>query len=101
MKHHHDETVTETDAKPDALGFFEGIHLAGHTGKWLRVSYAVQKKHFGRALFGKKAVRVNDNGVVDLWHSVAFGMDWEHVRMMFDQLTGQFVSASTGERVGV
>jgi hypothetical protein len=56
--------LSETISPADTLGFFEGVKLAGMENVRMTVSYAVQRKHFGRIIFGKKTVIVNEIGQI-------------------------------------
>lgn len=80
--------------KNDAIGFFEAIKLADLEGKWLRLSAAVQRRFFGRAPFGKKAVRVSDNGEVRTYVTDGFGRDWDEQIYRYDHSENVFVYAS-------
>jgi len=73
-------TITETYSTPDAIGFAEGIALLGLEGKRLKVSYAVQRKHFGRTPFGKKEVCVSENGNITItWCAGYNNTSWDSV----------------------
>ena len=56
--------LSETISPADVLGFFEGVKLAGMENVRMTVSYAVQRKHFGKIIFGKKTVIVNEIGQI-------------------------------------
>jgi hypothetical protein len=59
-------SATETPA--DTIGFFEAVKLAGLENTRMTVSYAAQRKHFGKLIFGKKTVIVNEIGqIYDVW----------------------------------
>jgi hypothetical protein len=89
-----DLTLTELDAKPDAIGFFEGICLEGLEEKWLRISAAVQRKFFGKVIFGKKAVKVMKDGLIKTYQTMAFGHDWDEQFYRFDHFRGCLCYAS-------
>ena len=73
-------TVTSTYSTPDAIGFAEGIALLGLEGKRLKISYAVQRKHFGRIPFGKKEVKVNAEGFITItWCAGYDSTSWDSV----------------------
>jgi len=55
-------SATETPA--DVLGFFEAIKLASLENVSITVSYAIQRKHFGKIVFGKKRLIVNEIGQI-------------------------------------
>jgi hypothetical protein len=63
-------STTETPA--DVLGFFEAVKLAGLEFVPMTVSAAVQRKHFGKVIFGKKCVTVNDMGQVHMVYSTGY-----------------------------
>lgn len=56
--------LSETISPADTIGFFEGVKLAGMENTRMTVSYAVQRKHFGKIIFGKKTVIVNEIGQI-------------------------------------
>jgi hypothetical protein len=56
--------LSETISPADAIGFFEAVKLAGMENTRMTVSYAVQRKHFGKIIFGKKTVVVNEIGQI-------------------------------------
>ena len=56
--------LSSTETPADMLGFFEAIKLADLENTRITVSYAVQRKHFGKLIFGKKTVVVNEIGQV-------------------------------------
>jgi hypothetical protein len=56
--------LSSTETPADVLGFFEAVKLAGLENVRMTVSYAVQRKHFGKLIFGKKTVVVNEIGQV-------------------------------------
>jgi hypothetical protein len=56
--------LSSTETPADVLGFFEAVALAGLENVRINVSYAVQRKHFGKIIFGKKTVIVNEIGQV-------------------------------------
>ena len=56
--------LSETISPADTIGFFEGVKLAGMENVRMTISYAVQRKHFGKIIFGKKTVIVNEIGQV-------------------------------------
>jgi hypothetical protein len=57
-------TLSHTETPSDVIGFFEAVKLAGLENTEMTVSYAVQRKHFGKLVFGKKSVRVNEIGQI-------------------------------------
>jgi hypothetical protein len=57
-------TLSHTETPSDVLGFFEAVALAGLEHTEMKVSYAVQRKHFGKLVFGKKSVTVNEIGQI-------------------------------------
>ena len=69
---------------PDVAGEFgaleTAIELAGLTGCWLRLSAADQRRLMGFAPFGKKEVKVGDDGVVTVGYKIAFGQDWSEAQ---------------------
>jgi hypothetical protein len=69
---------------PDALGFFEAIKLAELEGKHLRIPAPAQRYFFGSVPFGKKTVRVSENGEVWLSWSSGFGRDFEFAQLRYD-----------------
>jgi hypothetical protein len=72
--------VAETYSTPDAIGFAEGIALLGLEEKPLRISYAVQRKHFKRIPFGKKEVKVTCAGFVTItWCAGYDNTSWDSV----------------------
>jgi len=56
--------LSETISPADTLGFFEGVKLAGMENVRMTVSFSVQRKHFGKLIFGKKTVVVNEIGQI-------------------------------------
>jgi len=56
--------LSKTISTADVLGFFEAVALAGMENVRMTVSYAVQRKHFGKIIFGKKTVVVNEIGQI-------------------------------------
>jgi hypothetical protein len=56
--------LSSTETPADVLGFFEAVKLAGLENVRMTVSYAAQRKHFGKLIFGKKTVVVNEIGQV-------------------------------------
>ena len=99
MKRNTDTTFKPViDATADPIGFFESIKLNGMEGKWLRISAAVQRRHFDSVPFGKKAVKVAEDGLVTVFHTVAFGRDWEEQLIRWDCCNHYWVYASDGSR---
>lgn len=80
--------------KNDAIGFFEAIMLAGLEGEWIRLGASVQKRFFRRAPFGKKAVKISQNGEIRVYVTAGFGRDWDEQILRFDHLAGKFAYAS-------
>jgi hypothetical protein len=66
-------SATETPA--DVLGFFEAVALAGLENVPMTVSYAVQRKHFGKLVFGKKRVLVNEIGQIQVTYSTGYNKE--------------------------
>jgi len=56
--------LSETISPADTIGFFEAVKLAGLENTRITVSYAAQRKHFGKLIFGKKTVVVNEIGQI-------------------------------------
>jgi len=80
-------------ATPDARGFFESVlGFSGLADQYIRVSAADQKRYFGRALFGKCALKVSETGVVRIIKTKAFGRDFDSLEMFWDGLKGCFRS---------
>ena len=78
---------------PDPRGFFESVlGFSGLGDSYIRVSYADQRRYFGRVIFGKCAVMVSESGVVRIIKTKAFGRDFDKLDMFFDHLCGQFRS---------
>ena len=55
---------SSTESPADVLGFFEAVKLAGMENTRMTVSYAAQRRYFGKLIFGKKTVVVNEIGQV-------------------------------------
>jgi hypothetical protein len=95
---------TDTTFKPlidgiaSPIGFFESIKLNDMEGKWLRIPAAIQRRHFGSVPFGKKAVKVAEDGLVTVFHTVAFGHDWEEQNVRWDSCNHCWVYASDGTK---
>jgi hypothetical protein len=63
---------------PGEFGALEtAIELAGLTNTWVRLSAADQRRLLGFAVFGKQEVRVDDDSIVSVRRSIAFGQDFE------------------------
>lgn len=56
--------LSSTESPADVLGFFEAVKLAGLENTRITVSYAAQRRYFGKLIFGKKTVVVNEIGQV-------------------------------------
>jgi len=93
-KNFRDATVVPLySATPDPRGFFESVlGFSGLEGKWFRVSYADQKRYFGRVPFGKCAVKVEGDGILTIIKTKAFGRDRDYFEMFFDHLSKCFRS---------
>jgi hypothetical protein len=85
----------------DPAGFFEALKLADLESKWLRLSFAVQRRFFGRVPFGKKAVKVSECGEVRTYQTAGFGQDWDEQIYRFDFFKGCFRYASTGDEARI
>jgi hypothetical protein len=70
------KTASLPQTKPDPIGFFEAIWLAGLEGEFVRIPAATQRRHFGCTPFGKLGVKVENNTCTTL-RSVAFGTDFD------------------------
>ena len=64
----------------DAIGFFEAIAIEGLEDQFIRIPAAVQRKFFGKVVFGKLATRIGMDGIVTTIRSVAYGTDWEETQ---------------------
>lgn len=64
--------LSSTESPADVLGFFEAVKLAGMENVAMTVSYAVQRKHFGKVVFGKKRVLVNEIGQIQVTYSTGY-----------------------------
>lgn len=62
---------------PDPTGFFEAVAIEGLEGKWLRVSYADQRRFFGRIVFGRRAIMVMPDGQIKMFKIQDFGKDFD------------------------
>lgn len=56
--------LSSTESPADVLGFFEAVKLSGLENTRMTVSYAAQRRYFGKLIFGKKTVVVNEIGQV-------------------------------------
>ena len=65
-------TLSSTESSADVLGFFEAVKLAGLENVAMTVSYAVQRKHFGKVVFGKKRALVNEIGQIQVTYSTGY-----------------------------
>lgn len=76
--------MTHTDTPADYAGFVEAVALLG--ANTFTVSDSVQKKHFsGAKPFGKKTVRLNDDGSFTLaWNAGYRPNDWDETTIRFD-----------------
>jgi hypothetical protein len=63
--------------KADRYTLFEAAALLGFEGRWVRMSAADQRALLGFAVFGKRAFRVNADGIVEVIRSTCFGSDYE------------------------
>jgi hypothetical protein len=80
---------------PDAIGFFEAMAIEGLEEQWVRIPASVQRKFFGKVVFGKLGVMVGKNGIVRTMRSVSFGTDWNESRGYYSVACKQFISDST------
>lgn len=67
--------LSSTETPADAFGFFEAVALAGLENVAMTVSYAVQRKHFGKIIFGKKRVLVNEIGQIQVTYSTGYNKE--------------------------
>ena len=80
-------------ATPDARGFFESVlGFSGFADQYIRVSAQDQRRYFGRAPFGKCAIKVSDVGVVKLIKTKAFGHDMDSIEFYYDNCNNCFRS---------
>lgn len=70
------KTASLPETKPDAIGFFEAVALAGLEGQYVRIPAATQRRHFGCAPFGKLAVKVESNRATTI-KSMDYGRDFD------------------------
>ena len=81
------------EATPDARGFFESVlGFSGLDGGFFRVSAADQRRYFGRVPFGKCAIQVGQDGIVEVIKSKGFGRDFDSIRVYFDHASNCFRS---------
>ena len=79
------EFYTPYEATPDPRGFFEAmLGFDGMAGKWVRIPALVQRRYFGNVPFGKRAIRLSENGEVEVFKSQAFGKDFDIWKFRFD-----------------
>lgn len=73
------------EATADPRGFFESVLGFGKlAGQWIRLSKATQLRYFGDAPFGRRAIKVDDNGKVTVYKSQAYGKDWDFWEIGYD-----------------
>lgn len=75
----------------DHLGFFEAVKLSELEDKWIRLPAPAQRYFFGKAVFGRKAIRVSPDGKVKVFQTHAFGHDWDIDTVILDQARRCFV----------
>lgn len=90
-------TLTETISTPDAIGFFEGVALAGMEGVRMRVSHSVQRKHFGKIVFGKKAVTIKNATILLEYNAGYTSTCWESVDSVYSATHNAVGTFSEGE----
>ena len=95
MKHNTLPTLTNTQTPADALGFFEAVALAGLENTPIHISHAVQRKHFGKVLFGKKTVTVNELGQIRVTYSTGYSKEsYDEHFVAYSALTNSVESVS-------
>lgn len=87
-------SVTETPA--DSIGFFEAVKLAGLENREIRVSVAVQKKHFGKVVFGKKSIVVSEDCTVQVFWTVGPKALVEQIKIAFCFINNAFGTVYNG-----
>jgi hypothetical protein len=85
----------------DAIGFFEAIAIEGLEEQFIRIPAAVQRKFFGKVVFGKLPVKVGKDGIVTTLRSVAYGRDWNESRGYWSNADKCFRSPFDGEPTGM
>jgi hypothetical protein len=85
----------------DAIGFFEAIAIEGLEEKFIRIPAAVQRKFFGKVVFGKLPVKVGKDGIVTTLRSVAYGRDWNESRGYWSNADKCFKSPFNDETTGM
>lgn len=88
--------LSSTETPADSIGFFEAVKLAGLEGQEIRVSVAVQKKHFGKVVFGKKTVVVSEDCTVEIFWTVGPKALVEQIKVAFDFLSNAFGTVYNG-----
>jgi len=77
---------------PDEIGFFEAMAIEQLEEQWVRIPASVQRKFFGKVVFGKLGVFVGKNGIVRTMRSVSFGTDWNESQGYYSVACKQFIS---------
>lgn len=88
--------LSSTDTPADSIGFFEAVKLAGLEGQEIRVSVAVQKKHFGKVVFGKKTVLVSEDCSVEICWTVGPKALVEQIKVAFCFVKNTFGTVYNG-----
>lgn len=82
---------------PDPTGFFESLAIEGLEGKWLRISYADQRRFFGKIVFGHRAVKVAPDGLITIFKIQAFGKDFDLWDMLWNAFGRVFTTRDGAE----
>jgi hypothetical protein len=90
------------EALSDPRGFFESVlGFEKLENKWIRVSFETQRRYFGNTPFGRKAIKIKEDGVVVLYKSQAYGHDWDFIEARYDHNTKGWVHADSREPLGI
>jgi len=76
----------------DETGFFEAIAIEGLENQWVRVSYADQRRFFGKIVFGRRAIKISPDGQITLFKIQAFGHDFDTWTFRWNAFAKSFVA---------
>jgi len=93
------------EATSDPMGFFEAVlGFEQMANRWFRLSRATQRRYFGKTShpvpFGKKAIRIDQFGLVSVFKSCDFGKDFDIQRYRWSQASRIWEYATDGRAVG-
>lgn len=87
-------------ATPDPRGFFEAVLGFGKLeDQWIRISAADQKRYFGEAPFGRRALKVAADGTITVFKTCDFGRDFDYQTWRYDMYSNCWLNGED-RRVG-